>query len=405
MGKTPAGKAAVKYEESHHYVDDPNGSAIVRFWPGNHSYKVWDKGYIDPLTGKLSPLEGVSLGGATSITGAMDKGEGLSYYYMYEMKKFLKQYFTSHSLADLIDEDVTLEEILKQGTDAHNKKSDRGKSVGTDAHWFVERYLIELKRVADSEEPTEFVVPEIPEAEEIMTMLRKSYITIINNLKPSSVDEYKRLPKLIIEDIAVQEAMWIEANMLRRSTQAAQQWLELHDIEVHGTEGTIYSRILLASGKYDADLSVTCSYRCGWCCFNGDVNLRNAALKEADPNFDKKMETGDLSEFTYTKKSRCMVDFKSSNASQDFPKGIYPNYLCQTGVYDFGMHEEHGIQYDAHLILNGSKDARVDKQGNEFPVFSSHFSFDTKRNRDWALAAKQMKQFMWEGNQEVRRSL
>lgn len=401
MGKIPTGKTAVKYEESSHY----NGEAMIRFWPGNHTYKVWDKNYVDPKTGKVTPLEGVKLGGGTSITGAMDKGEGLSFYFMYEMKKFLKQYFSTNSLAEIIDSDRTLEDILLEGTKAHTKKSDRGKSVGTDAHWYVERYLIELKRVADSTEPTEFVEPEIPEVEDIMSRLRKSYITISNNLKPSTIDEYKRLPKLILEDATIQEAIWTEAIMLKRSTEAAKQWLELHDLTVHGTEGMIYSRTLFCTGQYDADLDVTCSYRCGWCCFNGNIQMRDAFLKEQDKNFAKKMESGDMSEFTATKKLRCMVDFKSSNASQDFPKGIYPNYLCQTGVYDFGMREEHGIEYDAHLILNGSKDAKVDKQGNEFPVFSSHFSFDTERNRNWALAASKLKNYMYEGEREVKLSL
>lgn len=405
MGKTAVGAPQVEVEVSHHYVNDPNGAARIEFRPGNHTYKVWDPGYTDPNTGELKPLEGLQLGGATSVISAMDKGEGLSFYFMYEMKKFLKQFFASATIQDLMDDEQTLEQLLKEGTIAHTKKSDRGKSVGTDAHWFIERYLIELKRVQDSETPTEFVLPEIPEVEDIMLMLRKSYLTIFNNLKPQNTEQYARLPKLILADLAVQESLFTEATMLRRSTLAAKAWLEQHDIEVHGTEGTVYSRKMLKTGKYDADITVTCSYRCEWCCFNGNIVLRNQALQEADANYNAKMAAGDLSEFTYKKTMRCLTDFKSSNASTDYPKGIYPNYLAQCGVYDYALREELGIEFDAHLILNGSKDAKVDKQGNEYPVFSSHFSTNTERNRKWAYVCNVMKEMMAEGDKEIRNSL
>ena len=396
MAKEPA-----KYEESSHY----GGTAIAKFYPGAHYYSVTDEGYVDPLTGKPRPLKNQRMGGGTSLTGVMAKGQGLMLYPMYEMKKYLKQFFRENSLESLLDTGFSLEDILKQGTLAHTKKSDRGKSVGTDAHAWVEQYLRELMRYQDlteeqRAEANPFTVPEIPEVEEIAVRLRKSYIDIFKAVKPKNVEEYMTLPKLLFQDAEIQHALWIEASMLHRSTVAAKAWFELHDVYVHGTEDTVYSRKLLVCGKYDADISVTCSKKCNWCYLNGDE--------------EKVMDIINQEGEGYTFTGRYIADFKSTNASNDAPKGIYPEYLAQCGVYDIAKTEEFpDIVYDGHLILNGSKnEPKYDANGQPisnipgkpYSPFNTHFSFERDRNRAWAMTLADVKEFMYDAGKEVKES-
>jgi hypothetical protein len=355
-------------EESKHF----GGKVTIRFYPNAHYYTVDDPDYIDHVTGEKIPLVKKRIGGATSITGVMNKGQGLMMWPMWEMSKYLKAYFESTTIKEFVDNPETIEDLLKAARDAHVKKSDRGKSVGTDAHAWVQEYLERVQ--ASQEDPKKkFVAPEVPEVEDIAKTLRRSYLAIFNELKPKSLDDYRELPKLIFRDIEIQEAIWTEATMIQKATQAAKEWFELHDIIVHGVEQTIYSRRLLTSGRYDADITVTCTKKCGHCYRNGD---------ESKPAKD------------YT--GRYVTDFKSTNASRDNPKGIYSEYLAQCGVYDHGSTEEFpDREYHGHLILNGSK--------NE-GTFATHFSFERQRNRDWAEACARVKEHMFAGAKEIKES-
>ena len=400
-----------KFEESIHY----NGEVTVRFYPGAHYYSVSDTGYKDPVTGEPAPFKNKRMGGATSLTGTMNKGIGLQMWPMYEMKKFLKQYFRANSMESLLNGGFTLEDILKEGTNAHRKKSDRGKSVGTDAHSWHELYLKEALRVQESlgitgitdlDDTTThaayneaFVMPEIPTVEDIQVILRRSYIEVFKALKPKSVEEYMKLPKLLFEDAEIQQSLFIEASMLVRAITGMKQWFDIHDIFVHGTEDTVYSRILQICGKYDGDLEARCSERCNWCYCNGDGQKVADILNEF----------GDKHTFI----GRYIEDYKSTNASSSAPKGIYSEYLGQCGVYDFAKTEEHPeIKYHGHLILNGSKNELVDKDGkplldknnNPLRPFNTHFSFDRERNRDWAVCMSDMKEFMYLAEKEVEAS-
>lgn len=357
------------FEESKHY----GGVATVKFYPKAHYYKVDDPEYINNQ-GKKEPLVGERMGGATSLTGTMNKGMGLMMYPMYEATKYLRQYFRSTTLEEFCNDELTINDILEKAHKAHVTKSDRGKDVGTDAHAWVEEYLIRLK--ASQEGGGKFTPPEIADVEEIALTLRKSYITIINNLKPSTVEDFRRLPKLIMQDIDIQEAIWIEATMLHKSITAAKQWFERHETKVNGVEGTVYSRNLRICGKYDSDLTVTCTEKCGWC-------YRNQPVEEG-----KKYD-----DFT----GRYIVDFKSTNASTDAPKGIYKEYLAQCGIYAEGILEEFPERkYDGSLILNGSK-----KDG----TFASHFGFNLDRDRKWAHTLAELREFLYEGEREIKASL
>lgn len=360
-------------EETQHYVNDPAGPAIVKFYPGMHGYFV-----TDPALG----YKNKRLGGGTTLTGLLAKGQGLMLWPMWEMSKHLKTYFESTTLEDIInDPDITVETILKAGRDAHTKKSDKGKSVGTDAHSWVEAYSNALQ--ASQENKTEFVAPEVPELKDLIKVLRAGYIRVINDLKPKDVDEFKRLPKLIFKEIEIQEQLIGEAVMVRQSILGAKAWLEMHDITVHGAEGTVYSRELSACGKYDADWTVTCTEKCDWCYRNGNHKL-------------------DASDFT----GRYVVDFKSTNASTEAPKGIYPEYLAQCAVYEIGLIEEFPERtYNGYLILNGSKVPAKDKKTKEeLPLFNTHFSFNGKAHREWARNLAKLKEQGYLANQEMKES-
>ncbi len=375
---------STNYEESIHY----NGEVTVRFYPGAHYYAVTDT--------KLG-FKNKRMGGATSLTGMMNKGQGLMLYPMYEMKKFLKNYFRSTTVEEFFNSPISLDNLLKQGTDAHVKKSDRGKSVGTDAHAWVEAYLNEALRVqtklglknatdvAANREAylKEFVSPEIPTVEELALRLRQSYIELFKATKPKTIDEYRALTKALFNDADVQEAMHTEATMLNLSTTAAKKWFEIHNIFAYGTEDAVYSRKMMICGKYDADLEVQCSDKCNWCYLNGDeekvINILNT----------------NGNEYTFT--GRYITDFKSTNESNDAPKGIYKDYLAQCGTYDVAKTEEHPeINYDGHLILNGSKN-----QG----TFNTHYSFDRARNRRWALLLAELKEIDYEAGKEIKASV
>lgn len=360
------------YEESLHY----NGEASVRFYPGMHGYFVTDE--------KLG-LKNKRTGGGTTLTGTLAKGQGLMLWPMWEMNKYLKKFLETTTIKDLIDkEDLTVEAILKAGRDAHTQKSDRGKSVGTDAHSWVEAWS--RAKMASQETGETFVEPEVPTVDDIAKILRASYIRIINDLKPKELDDYKRLPSLFAKEIEMQEAIWTEATMVRQSIVAAKAWLDLHEVYVHGTEDTVYSRKLFVCGKYDGDWTVSCTKKCNWC-------YTNAA--EGTVGFKNKDFTG-----------RYVVDFKSTNASQDSPKGIYPEYLAQCAVYETALIEEFpDRKYDGYLILNGSKVPFVDKKtGQEYPQFNSHFSFNNEQHRRWAAILAENRELIFAANKEMKES-
>lgn len=201
--------------------------------------------------------------------------------------------------------------------------------------------------------------------------------------KPKTIDEYRALTKALFNDADVQEAMHTEATMLNLSTTAAKKWFEIHNIFAYGTEDAVYSRKMMICGKYDADLEVQCSDKCNWCYLNGDeekvINILNT----------------NGNEYTFT--GRYITDFKSTNESNDAPKGIYKDYLAQCGTYDVAKTEEHPeINYDGHLILNGSKN-----QG----TFNTHYSFDRARNRRWALLLAELKEIDYEAGKEIKASV
>lgn len=361
-------------KEVHSHYD---GEAQVTFYPGNHSYFVDDEGF--EFRGKRYSYKRQRAGGATSVTGVMDKGKGLMMWPMWEMNKYIKHLMETTSVKDLIDSDLTLNDLLKNGRDAHRKKSDLGKSVGSDAHDYVERYFRALQE--SQENGTKFTPPKVPSAYDLNKTLRASYIRIINDLKPKTAEDYKQLPKLIETDIEMQEAIWVESDMIRKSILAFREWVDLHDIRVIGAEQNTYSRTAASKylqkpvpqcGYYDAILEITCSAKCGHCYTNG---------------------VGEPVEDTFT--GIYITDFKTTNTSSEFKLGIYPEYLPQCGVYDLGTTEEFpDLDVSGHLILNGSK-----KDGS----FATYFSFDRERNMDWACHLVAVKESLYTARKDIKK--
>lgn len=355
-----------------------NGEAQVKFNPGNHSYYVNDEVGFE-FKGKHYTYKNKRAGGATSVTGVMDKGKGLMMWPMWEMNKYLRKYFNETTIADIFESQKNLDDILKDARDAHVKKSDLGKSVGTDAHQYAEDYLNALQAFQQGK-TKEFVAPPVPKVEDIKEILKRRYIEIIKTLKPQNIEEFQKLPKLITQDIEIQAAMWEEATMLVRSINALRGWFEAHEIEVIGCEQNTYSRTAASKyldeptpqcGYYDATLKITCSAKCGHCYTN---------------------KLGEPTQETFT--ATYITDFKTTNTSSEFSMGIYPEYLPQCGVYDLGFTEEFPeIKVDGHLILNASK------QDGSFTPF---FSFERERNRDWACHLIAVKEAKWAGTNEVK---
>lgn len=370
-------------EETLHYVNDPLGPVLVRFTPGNHAYTVTDPGYRNPKTGELEPKVRAPAGGATSLTGLMGKGEGLQKWPMYELKKYLKNLFSEISLTKLVDDpDYTIEGILQKGVRAHDEQSQLGKDVGTKAHGWIEEWSRAKQK--SQEEKTEFVPPEIPEVEAIADKLKDEYLRIFNAVAPERIEDFKSIPKLLIEGFEMQERLWTEATMVRQSCVAAKEWLDQHPgIIVHGTEGTVYSRKFFRCGKYDSDWTVPCTELCNWCYRNGDNS------------FPEEDFTG-----------RYVVDFKSTNSSVGAPKGIYPEYLAQCAIYMLAILEEFPDRhYDGSLILNGSKYVLKDKAtGLSYPLFNSHFSFQKERDMAWAENLALLAEQIYEATQEMNKS-
>lgn len=364
---------ATKKIVTEHY----DGKATVTFTPGNHQYRVDDPEGFD-FKGKHYTYNNQRAGGATSVTGVMDKGKGLMMWPMWEMNKYLKKYFSENSLTEIIDNQFTIDDILKNARDAHVKKSDLGKSVGTDAHQYAEDYLLALEK--SQKEKTKFVAPPVPEIDDIKEILKKSYIHIIKTLKPETADDFRKLPELIKKDIDIQEQIHTEATMLIKSIKALKMWFEQHEIEVIGAEQNTYCRTASSKylpepvpqcGYYDATLKITCSDKCGHCYTN---------------------KVGEPTQETFT--AIYIVDFKTTNSSSEFVMGIYPEYLPQCGVYDLGITEEFpDLQVDGHLILNASK-----QDGGFIPFFS----FERERNREWACHLIAIKEMKWGATREVK---
>ena len=94
-------KASTNYEESIHY----GGEAVARFYPGAHYYSVTDSHPDYTYSNKR-------MGGGTSITGLLAKGQGLMLYPMYEMKKYLNLWARLTTVEEMFNSSYNWEDIL-----------------------------------------------------------------------------------------------------------------------------------------------------------------------------------------------------------------------------------------------------------------------------------------------------
>lgn len=344
---------AATYEETTHY----DGKATVRFYPGNHVYKVYDEEYGR----KWSPAPG-----ASGPINTMDKGKGLMMWPMWEMSKYLKFFFETTTVEDLIDkEENTIDAILEAGREQHGKKADKGKSVGTEAHAWAEEYLRQLYKQQNGEEAE---LPEIPTVEKIEKRLMDGVKNTIKNTTFKQVSDFDQLPKLITKEMEMQKAIHEEAEMQLTAIKNFMKFIDQHEIEVVAVEETVYSREWNQCGKFDSVLKVTCSAKCNYCYSQG---------------ITRRKYTG-----TY------LTDLKTTNQSADNSSGIYASHIVQCGIYDLGYTEEHGDKIDGYLILNASKQ----KEGKVSPMFI----FDRTKYAEWAMLLIKLRDYIKIGEKEVR---
>lgn len=344
---------AATYEETTHY----DGAATVRFYPGNHVYKVYDKEY---------GRNGTPAAGASGPVNTMNKGQGLMMWPMWEMSKYLKLFFETTTVEELIDDpDTTIASILEAGRNQHNQKADKGKSVGTEAHAWAEDYLIRLKDQQDNNDQS---LPEVPTVENIEKRLLDGVKTTIKNTKFNKTDDFEQLPKVLTKEIEMQKAIHEEAEMQLTAINNFMKFINQHEIEVIGVEQTVYSREWNQCGKFDSILKITCSSKCGYCYSQG---------------ITRRKYTG-----TY------LTDLKTTNESSEASSGIYSSYLPQCGIYDLGYTEEFGDKIDGYLILNASKQ----KEGKVSPMFV----FERDKYVEWAMLLIKLRTYMKIGEKEVK---
>lgn len=338
----------VKYEEHKLYNDE----VIIRYWDGNHQYRVWDE---------KNKLANRIVSGATGYTGVLDKGKGLQMWPMWEMSKYIQALLSTITVKEFMDGSYNLEKILQEGRDAHAKKGERGKDVGTDAHAWVEQWLTALQKEQAGAPKKEVIYPQVPTVEELAKQLKTSYIATFKRIKPHELDDFKKLLKVLDEDFVLRERMYTQAAMTIKSIEGFLKYTERVKITVYGVEQVIYSRKYIYSGKFDSVLGIV----------------------------DKEQKIDGV----------FLTDFKTSNESTNNPKGVYAEYLAQCGLYDNAYSEEKRPQWDkikGHLILNGSKNTGG---------FYTHYSTTRQENIDWGLSLVPAKEGLYKANKQVKESV
>jgi hypothetical protein len=147
---------------------------------------------------------------------------------------------------------------------------------------------------------------------------------------PSILEKKDLLTVLNTEDEHIRVS---DHNNMVDSIEMFLNWMEDNDVKVIEVEKIIYSINHDYCGRFDAILDI-----------NGKVYI---------------------------------IDFKTSNPSRDFPKGIYPENFAQMGGYDIAYTEEFPHQHiDGHAVFNLSK---------KKPSLNIEYSDDRQLNRDFFL--------------------
>lgn len=334
-----------------------NGEVQIKEFVKSHGYKVFDK--KNGREWEKSPS-------ATGLTGAMDKGAGLMMYAMSEAMKFMDRQFQNISVKKAIeDESFTFTDLFKKARQAHLDKSALGQRVGTASHTYVENLLSSMKQSQDQK--TQWVVPPSPRAIDLASDLTESYQQIVGFFKLNKLADAERLRGVLDRDIDVRTRLWNESLMVQNTCEEAREFfvqaVREGALRVWGVEQLVHSRKFFFSGRFDSILEFVKPFT--WRGYTIDTGV-------------------------------FITDFKTSNPSRDYPMGVYPNYLPQTGLYDVAYCEEHPEIKDritGHLILGSSKIGSG---------FHPYVSKDRERNRQWGIALVPVMEFMHQGDKELR---
>lgn len=333
------------------------GQVEIKELVNSHTYKVNDP--ANSREWEVSPS-------ATGLTGTMEKGAGLMVYAMSEAMKYMDRQFTNLSVKSAIENpDFTLKEMFKKARQAHIDKSGLGKRVGTASHNYVEELLKALQQ--SQKRHLQFVVPPAPMAIDLKAELKQSWLNIIevyNFDKIETVDKYR---EIVNRDIEVRSLLWQEALMLQRTCVSAREFfiaaVKAGVVKVWAVEQIVHSRELFFSGRFDCILE-----------FVKPFEWRGYTIA----------------------KGVYITDYKTSNPGVDYPMGIFPNHLAQTGLYDVAYCEEFPEVKDritGHLILGSSKHGLG---------FHPYVSTKRNRNRNWGKALVPVMEYMHQAEKELK---
>lgn len=333
------------------------GKVQIRFYPKSHTYKVLDGEY------------GHNWETCPSVTGIVDqmaKGGGLMAYAMSEAMKYMDQTFKNKSLRQLVDDPkFEFKTFFQEARKAHIEKSNQGKRIGTAAHSYFEQLLVSYMD-AQNKGGT-WKVPLVPRAIDLKEDLRQSWLNIIEVQPFATVAQVDRYRETVDKDIRIRMAIWDEALKEQRACQSVREFFlaaaKAQVLKVWGVEQMVYSRTRFVIGRFDAILEFVRPF-----VWNG-----------------------------YTIPAGVYVsDLKTSNASKDYPMGIYPNHLCQMGGYDVLYTEEYpGTQerFTGHLALGSAKD------GSGFHPYAS---LQRERNCEWFKALRPVAEYMHQADKELK---
>lgn len=333
------------------------GKVQMKYFPNSHTYKVYD--LENDRDWEVSPS-------ATGLTDKMEKGAGLMMYSMSEAMKYMDQVFQNKPLRVMVDDEkFTFKKLFQDARQAHKTKSDLGKRVGNATHDYVERLLKNFKTAQDS--GTQFKVPAIPRAMDLASDLQESWMNIVNvyDFKtPAIVDKYR---EVVNRDITMRKDIWSEALMVQRACEAAKDFFvaaaKAGAIRVWAVEQMVHSREYFYSGRFDAILE-----------FVEEFVWREYPIHAG----------------VY------IADLKTSNPGVDFPMGLFPNHLAQTGLYDVAYCEEYpevAKRIKGHLLLGSSKHG---------DGFHPYVSLKRGRNRKWAKSLVPVMEYMHQAEKELK---
>jgi hypothetical protein len=203
-----------------------NGEVDMMFYPNSHAYRITDPAYKRVKERMI---------GNTTVMAVINK-PALQEWPMKEALKFMKVFCAE-------DRPYTQAELLEQfelAAKAYKAKQQRGRSVGTAAHDWIETYFKAMKAGS--------TLPELP---------------------GELTDETDAKGNRLYTDEQIEES-----KMVRMALSGFLQWVSENDIEVVDVERFVYSRKYGFCGKLDSILKI-----------NGKIYIKDAKTSNGSWEF------------------------------------------------------------------------------------------------------------------------